>query len=244
MIREKNYLCYECVKKAGFNPLTWMGNLKTDKEEILNRISGKEAGSDKNLADQTIKESSKKLSVSKNVGNIFMVDEDNKLWTCQDPFGLNKASAHRFEEILSFELLEDGEQIIKGGVGSAVAGGLAFGALGAVVGATTGKKKLKSTCSKMRIKITLNDIQHPVEYVNILQMKVSKNSAAYKKATKQANEILSLLEVMVQQKNVVTDSPMTSGSTADEILKYKNLMDQGIITEEEFSQKKKQLLGI
>ena len=33
-------------------------------------------------------------------------------------------------------------------------------------------------------------------------------------------------------------------STADEILKFKNLMDQGIISEEEFQAKKKQLLNL
>lgn len=33
-------------------------------------------------------------------------------------------------------------------------------------------------------------------------------------------------------------------STADEILKYKNLLDMGAITQEEFEQKKKQLLGL
>lgn len=31
-------------------------------------------------------------------------------------------------------------------------------------------------------------------------------------------------------------------STADELLKYKNLLDEGVITQEEFYQKKKQLL--
>ena len=31
-------------------------------------------------------------------------------------------------------------------------------------------------------------------------------------------------------------------STADELLKFKNLLDEGIITQEEFYQKKKQLL--
>lgn len=35
-----------------------------------------------------------------------------------------------------------------------------------------------------------------------------------------------------------------TNSNADEILKYKNLLDNGIITQEEFDIKKKQLLGI
>ena len=41
----------------------------------------------------------------------------------------------------------------------------------------------------------------------------------------------------------VKESPALA-STADEILKYKNLLDGGIITQEEFDAKKKQLLGL
>lgn len=40
------------------------------------------------------------------------------------------------------------------------------------------------------------------------------------------------------------DNPRLIVSSADEILKFKNLLDQGIISEEEFEVKKKQLLGI
>ena len=35
-----------------------------------------------------------------------------------------------------------------------------------------------------------------------------------------------------------------TNSVADEILKFKNLLEQGIITQEEFDAKKKQLLGL
>ena len=82
----------------------------------------------------------------------------------------------------------------------------------------------------------------PVENVNLLQMKVSKTSAAYKKAFAQAQEILSLLNIMTssEKKHEVFE---TAASAADEILKFKNLLDAGIITQEEFEKKKQQLLG-
>ena len=38
--------------------------------------------------------------------------------------------------------------------------------------------------------------------------------------------------------------PTASTSTADEILKFKELLDSGILTQEEFEAKKKQLLGL
>ena len=50
-------------------------------------------------------------------------------------------------------------------------------------------------------------------------------------------------ERRVKAKNAKTQSE-NQISTADEIIKFKSLMEQGIITESEFEAKKKQLLGI
>ena len=44
--------------------------------------------------------------------------------------------------------------------------------------------------------------------------------------------------------NDVVEVVGSTTSTADEILKFKNLFEQGIITQEEFDAKKKQLLGL
>ena len=44
--------------------------------------------------------------------------------------------------------------------------------------------------------------------------------------------------------NDVVEVTGSTSSSADEILKYKNLLEQGIITQEEFDAKKKQLLGL
>lgn len=41
-----------------------------------------------------------------------------------------------------------------------------------------------------------------------------------------------------------TENPAENISGADEIIKYKQLLDQGVLTQEEFDAKKKQLLGI
>ena len=232
MIKGGNYLCFDCVKKAGYNPLTWMGNMKTSLGEIQSQING-----------DVVQESRTDMTVTQSVGNIFMMDENSHLWYSQDQFGLHKGAVHRFEDIIDYELLEDGNMQTKGGLGSAVAGGLAFGSVGALVGVSVGKKTTTTDCTSMRIKITLNNLNSPVEYVNLLQMKVAKKSAAYKKAYEQAQEILSILNVMTAQKHngTVGDAPT---SAADEIVKFKKLMDDGVITPEEFEAKKKQLLGL
>lgn len=46
------------------------------------------------------------------------------------------------------------------------------------------------------------------------------------------------------KENIGKKSSGSSTSAADEIRKYKELLDEGIITAEEFEQKKKQLLGL
>lgn len=55
--------------------------------------------------------------------------------------------------------------------------------------------------------------------------------------------IVSRIEEEKEKKNKNNETS-TSTSSADEILKYKNLLDSGIITQEEFDAKKKQLLGL
>ncbi|WP_218976437.1 SHOCT domain-containing protein [Bacillus cereus] len=63
-----------------------------------------------------------------------------------------------------------------------------------------------------------------------------------KKEEKMAVEIKEYIESILANKSKPQVSASVSG--ADEILKYKELLDQGVITEEEFQAKKKQLLGI
>ncbi|PEP09865.1 DUF4429 domain-containing protein [Bacillus wiedmannii] len=63
-----------------------------------------------------------------------------------------------------------------------------------------------------------------------------------KREQKMAEEIKEYIESILVNKSKSQVAVSVSG--ADEILKYKELLDQGIITEEDFQAKKKQLLGI
>lgn len=189
MIKDKNYLCYDCVKAAGYHPMTWTDNLKTSIEEIHERINGVENATVDAL----------EMTVTHSIGNMFMIDDNHKLWRVQGQFGLHKGGIYHYEDILDYELLEDGISKVKGGLGSALVGGMAFGSVGAIVGSNVGKKTITEKISSMSIKITLNNINHPTETIHLLQMKVAKNSAAYKKAFEQAQQILSILKIMTNQ---------------------------------------------
>lgn len=71
-------------------------------------------------------------------------------------------------------------------------------------------------------------------------------SFAFIKNRDEIHKVVSNLLISRQEKDIGT--PMTKGidkqSDADELKKYKDLLDSGIITQEEFDAKKKQILGL
>ena len=62
----------------------------------------------------------------------------------------------------------------------------------------------------------------------------------------QANflKLKNMIEKRIEAKNTPTVVTTSSVSSADEIMKFANLREKGIITEEEFLQKKKEFLGL
>lgn len=54
----------------------------------------------------------------------------------------------------------------------------------------------------------------------------------------------SISELLQSRQNSVPEKSVYHASSADELGKYKDLLDKGIITQEEFDAKKKQLLGL
>lgn len=187
-------------------------------------------------------EISNDFNITRRVANYFYIDESNKKWAIPELGMTGKVKRlriYKYSDIINFELIEDGNTVTKGGLGRAVAGGVLFGGVGAVIGGATGKKKTKGICSKLQIKITLNNVKTPVEYINLIMTDFKKDGLVYKAAYNNAQEIISILEVILNSTNI---NSITNNSIADEIVKFKQLLDQGVITEEEFERKKQELL--
>ena len=170
------------------------------------------------------------------------INETSRRWYL--PVKKGKAPAiHGYEDIVDFELLEDGTTISRGGVGRALVGAATFGAVGAIVGGATGKRRTANVCSRLEIKITLKDIVCPVEYIRFISGgSIKKDGTIYKMAEQQAQQCLSLLQVMCDSSSSQT-APATPSSAADELLKLKSLLDAGVITQAEFDDQKKKLLS-
>lgn len=217
------YICQSCLNSAG------IGNL--DNSHTYNTATLK------NLIEKR-KQEINGYFPTKNICDSFSVDENKK----QFKVGRN---IFDYSNLLDYELLEDGESITKGGIGRAVAGGLLFGGVGAIVGGITGKKKTKSVCDSMKIRITLKNSFIDTAYIYLIIFQTKTDSSKYHTAQSTAQSCISALEIILDevQANSV-NTATTQNSPADEIMKYKQLLDTGAITQEEFEAKKKQLLNL
>ena len=122
-------------------------------------------------------------------------------------------------------------------------GAALFGGFGAVVGASTGRKRAKATASRLQLKITLNSMADPVAYINFIRGgEFKKDGMVYKNLERSAQQCLSLFQIMTQGNQQPAPAPQPQASAADEILRFKELLDMGVITPEEIEAKKKQLL--
>ncbi|MFA1763262.1 SHOCT domain-containing protein len=153
-------------------------------------------------------------------------------------------SVYATDEIMQFELLEDGESIVSGGLGRAVVGGALFGATGAVVGGVTGKKTTRKIVNTFKIKITFNNINNPLEYINLINTRTKTNSSIYQNACNEAQEILSVLSIIVKNNDKANNEQYKTSSLIEQVKGLKELLDIGAITEEEFNIKKKELLNL
>lgn len=178
------------------------------------------------------------------VDKFIAVDRKRKLWYSPSGCVDGDEDIFRFAQLIDFELIENGGSVSKGGLGSAVAGGVLFGATGAIVGSNIGKKQ-NDVCRQLSIMVMIDDPYISHFSIDFIIGEWRKDSSVYKQASTDAYKVMALLTMIKKENECVTQqSTIPMSSPADEILKFKNLFDMGVITQEEFDAKKKQLLGI
>ena len=177
----------------------------------------------------------------------FVVDDTNKKVHI---FYMNNPKIEiPYEKIMGCEIYQNGTVV--GGVNRAIAGGLIAGGAGAVVGAITPKKKEQS----IGLRFSQNDLQHPEIVFSLIDPytdgESAKNAKLCQEAINFANEVVATIKVIIKQmenmppnnsirKQNIVLSPIEKN--IEEMKKYKELLDMGIITQEEFDKKKKDLL--
>ena len=149
------------------------------------------------------KEKSDKLSENykstKKLGNHVSFDDNRKKWATLNNEGFLE-KIYDYDDIVNFELLEDGNSVASGGLGRALVGGILFGGAGAVVGGVTGRKKTKNYCESLKLKVTVDDINNPSVYINFINEKTKKNSDKYKEIAEAAQDCLSTFQVICDRR--------------------------------------------
>jgi len=231
------FLCGNCINKVGICDGFSMGTLKnSSKEQIEERIA---------YHEKDVKENAERISkfnATNKINNNIWFDDDHK-WFIIPQGGLDNSYVFKYDEIINFEVLEDSITVTKGGLGKALVGGAIFGLAGAIVGGTS--KRSNDVCNKLEIKITTRNHDKPVIYINLIDTEFKKNGWVYKTASKIVQEIISKLQIIMDEleQEKVINKENSNTSVADEIKKFKELLDIGAITQEEFDKKKKELLG-
>ena len=136
---------------------------------------------------------SKEVANSENTHTIF-IDGDSDKWAILC-FSNSKLDIYDYKNLIEFELMEDGESIIKGRTGSAIVGGALFGAVGAVAGASR-KKKVRPVCNSMWIQIIVDDLKNPQHKIPIIKTQTKTDSLLYKLAKVNAESYISLFTLI------------------------------------------------
>lgn len=177
-----------------------------------------------------------------NKTNSIYIDNSKKLFILYNTTENNNVILI-YCDILSFDIKEDNISKMSGRVGSTVAGGLLFGNLGAIAGASA-SRNIDVSCSNMTLFLTTNNIHNPNIEIKFIDKKTNKNSEKYEIAVHQAQQTISILKIILEDNRIKENKVNKKTSNSQELREFKQLFEDGIITEEEFNKKKKQILKI
>lgn len=171
------------------------------------------------------------------IENLYFDDEKKQFLAKKK--ALQKQQIVDYQDVISYSEIINGKNVKKKhGVTRAVVGGVLAGPAGALVGATTGGKEF-DVITKMVIIINLTGNKDL--FVSILEGQWKKDSFVFKTSQQQFLKLKSKLDQIIFENNKAKKEP---SNITDQIREYKQLLDEGILTQEEFDEKKKQLLNL
>mgnify|MGYP002673522590 FL=1 len=168
-----------------------------------------------------------------------MVDENTKRWAV---YKSEQSPIYDFKDIIKVELDENGNKYVsQNGVLRAVVGSAVFGGVGAIVGATTATKS--HTINSLNVIVYTSRISDPVITIPLIISPVSDSSALYLRNREDAIKLMGMLNAIAVQNEPAKAENVSAISNADELAKYKRLLDEGAISEEEYKEVKSKILN-
>lgn len=178
-----------------------------------------------------------------------------------------------FNQLIDCEIIEDNTTIMTSGVGRAIVGGVLLTGVGAIIGAGTRStskivgaivgadtRSTSEIIKNLAVRIATNDISDSMEMITLINIATKRDSVNYKNNMESAQGIYSTIISIINsgkienQSNLVDTGKLSdenrvleskiSGSLSDQIKELAKLKEEGLITEEEFTKKKKKILNI
>lgn len=189
--------------------------------------------------------------------NLIAIDDGNRCIAFKEVTG--KIHVYPYAAILSCEIIEDGETAYRksSSIGRAIVGGVIAGGVGAIIGGFSGKERENKEIKYLDLRIVLKDTNNSSFKVRFFDswedtyktkksVRISDPVDGHKlqKATEQLKYWKDLLEIIIDKIDNEKDAlPTKQYSISEELVKLSNLKESGILTEEEFQQQKKKILG-
>jgi hypothetical protein len=158
--------------------------------------------------------------------------------------GFNKTRVGLYNEKLNFWTIEQQQEIVanksKSVIGRALLGGVLLGPVGAIVGGLTGIGDKTVKVSDVDNIISISYSQDDKDAMILFSCSNKKVKVVYEYLKKNfGNKYKKPEEIKFADENVTNNSKI---SLAEELRILKDLLDEGILTNEEFEQEKKKLL--
>ena len=177
----------------------------------------------------------------------LLIDDINKQFIYQ--FGESFFKTFSFSDIISYEVYENGVRKVQGRVDCALIGAAFFGIRGCIIGSSM-PPEIIEYCSELKLIIHLNNLDCPqLVFRYAHNVKWSKSSSVYQNACAHLHRVCSIFEYMINSKTLEESSATVKKvknekSNKEKLQELKELFDEGLITEEEFTSAKKQILGL
>ena len=191
----------------------------------------------------------KTISVNANNCSTILIDETKQKLIFQK--GRKISEAISFSAITGYDVYENGESKVSGTAGKALVGGVFFGLGGMIVGSSMGRK-ISNQCKQLKLIVHISNLNCPQMVLSFVDKKCEKSSSAYRKKIENLQYVRSTLEYIINRKTLeesatqsqAKDISVEKTSNKEKLQELKEMLDDGLITQEDYEQKKKQIIGL
>lgn len=166
--------------------------------------------------------------------NVVCFDNTNNVLVIRDNSKFTN-DIIKYTDILECEILENNNTVLQDGLGRALIGGVIAGGVGAVVGANTRKTEI---ITDLKIRIVTKNSSKSSYMIWLKSKEMSKQAFEF------VNEVYAMIKNIIS-KNDITKNEIKNSNKGilEQFEDLQNLKNKGIITQEEFETKKKELLN-